>query len=181
MITQGRGWSQYLRRYYNRHNEISIPWPPAPSSHRCHNTMVSSHRQGDQWFRCFQLSSRGEAINSCCSNQHTVKWIQSVSDQISRAVGNGECWLDGGIDGALRPLPILHPSKLYIMPTSARVNIKIHFLSVTTTIFCQSLWKFLIYEKGSVTCGEKDLQTWFCCIIVRVPSKITERIFVEYL
>ena len=43
------------------------------------------------------------------------------------------------LSAALGTLPIPHTSKLYIMHTSAGVNIKIHFLSVTTTIFCQSL------------------------------------------
>ena len=76
MITRGRGWTQCLQRYYNDHNEISIRWPPGPSpsnsSHRCHNTMASHQHQGDQWFRCFQLSSpcgMKQSI-SCCSNQH---------------------------------------------------------------------------------------------------------------
>ena len=50
-------------------------------------------------------------------------------------------WMGGlmAFSAALGTLPIPHTSKLYIMHTSGRVNIKIHFLSVTTTIVCQSL------------------------------------------
>ena len=117
---------------------------------------------------------------ACCSNQHTVKWIQSVSDQISRAVGNVECWLDGGIDGALRPCPSFIRANYTSCTHQQGLISRFIFCQLPpqySVSLCESFW---FMRRGPLH-GEKDPQTWFCCIIFRVPSKITEHIFVECL
>ena len=71
---------------------------------QCHNltAKVTGHSDAFNSHLCGNCPGMKQSV-SCCSNQHRVKWIITYSDQIGRAVGNVECWLDGGLMAS--PLP----------------------------------------------------------------------------